>query len=92
MIVLSDNATDLLGNRHALLTSRPSSGRSELAKTSVDMGTRDLILQCLGLRGENDQSLTTRTLGTVSADLRERDRSPQPETLPRRVPELHHTE
>ncbi len=70
MIVLSDNAaTDMLGTRLGFANITAQLRALGLAKTSVDMGTRDLILQCLGLRGEKYESLTTRTLSTVSADL-----------------------
>jgi beta-lactamase class A len=66
MIVLSDNAaTDLLCERlgAANVTARMRS--LGLTQTSVDGGTRDLILLALGLRREDDRKLTADTIRAV---------------------------
>jgi beta-lactamase class A len=70
MIILSDNAaTDILGNRLGFENITANLRTLGLAKTTVDMGTRDLILQALGLRGEKYGSLTTKTITSVNSDM-----------------------
>ncbi|HLA11916.1 MAG TPA: serine hydrolase [Pyrinomonadaceae bacterium] len=66
MIILSDNAaTDLLCQKLGVKNVTARLRSLGLSKSSVDMGTRDLILQVLGLRGEAYQDLTTKTLDKV---------------------------
>jgi beta-lactamase class A len=66
MIIVSDNAaTDMLLERlgPGMVTARMRI--LGLSQTSVEAGTRDLILQALGLRSEEDRKLTRETLRAV---------------------------
>ena len=66
MIILSDNAaTDLLCQKLGVKNVTARMRSLGLSKSSVNMGTRDLILQVLGLRGAAYQDLTTKTLDKV---------------------------
>ena len=66
MIIVSDNAaTDLLCDRLGAANITARMRALGLSKTSVDGGTRWLILQALGLRAEAYANLTTETLRTV---------------------------
>jgi beta-lactamase class A len=69
MITISDNAaTDLLCAKLGLANITARLRALGLEKTSVDGGTRELILQALGLRGEAYRNVTTRTLREVPWD------------------------
>ncbi len=66
MITLSDNAaTDMLCNRLGFANITTRLRALGLTKTSVDGGTRELILFALGLRGDAYRNLTRETLRTV---------------------------
>jgi beta-lactamase class A len=63
MIIVSDNAaTDILCKRLGFDQINARMRALGLVKTSVDVGTRDLILQALGLPGEAYRNLTTEAL------------------------------
>ena len=71
MIILSDNAaTDTLGNRLGFPKITANLRTLGLTKTTVDLGTRDLILQCLGLRGDKFQSATTKSVASMQAEMK----------------------
>lgn len=66
MIIVSDNAaTDMLCKRLGTTHITARMRALGLEKTSVDGGTRDLILWALGLRGDAYSNLTRDTLNTV---------------------------
>ena len=69
MITISDNAaTDLLCAKLGVANITVRMRALGLAKTSVDGGTRELILQALGLRGEAYRNVTTATIRDVPWD------------------------
>ncbi|HEV8384379.1 MAG TPA: serine hydrolase [Candidatus Acidoferrales bacterium] len=66
MITLSDNAaTDMICSRLGFANITARMRALGLAKTTVDGGTRDLILLALGLRGEEYRNVTRDTLRNV---------------------------
>ena len=63
MIIVSDNAaTDTVCERLGFDNINARLRSLGLTRTSVEMGTRDLILQALGLPGEEYKNLTSKTL------------------------------
>jgi beta-lactamase class A len=66
MVIVSDNAaTDLLCKRLGFSRINARMRELGLEHTRVDLGTRDLILQALGLRGEAYRNLTSEELGRL---------------------------